>query len=139
MEVGPVQPFLLHRVGMACRFHGIPAGRPTFLIFLNVTHWYQNISTIILFYKEKMHMDIQLLIVIIIGITVGTILLRGIYRFFFVKKDVSYCGGCTMCELSNLPPKMKIEAKHRHLTRVQLLPVVVNSGHGPFTLLQLRH
>ena len=59
-------------------------------------------------------MDIQLLIVIIIGITVGTILLRGIYRFFFFILDVSYCGGCTMCELSNPPPKKKMEAKHPH-------------------------
>jgi len=44
-------------------------------------------------------MDIQLFIVIIIGIVVGIILLREIYQFFFTKKDFSHCGGCNMCEL----------------------------------------
>jgi hypothetical protein len=43
-------------------------------------------------------MDIQLIIVIIIGIAVGFILLRHIYNFFFTKKDTSYCAGCKGCE-----------------------------------------
>ena len=50
-------------------------------------------------------MDIQLFIVIIIGIVVGIILLREIYQFFFMKKDFSHCGGCNMCEL----PKKETE------------------------------
>ena len=45
-------------------------------------------------------MDIQLIIVIIIGVTVGAILLRSIYRFFFVENKNGYCGGCTGCALS---------------------------------------
>ncbi len=45
-------------------------------------------------------MDIQLIIVIIIGVTVGAILLRNIYRFFFVESKSGYCGGCTGCALS---------------------------------------
>jgi len=44
-------------------------------------------------------MELQLIIVIIIGIIVGIILLRQIYHFFFTKKDSSRCGGCNMCEL----------------------------------------
>jgi hypothetical protein len=43
-------------------------------------------------------MDVQLFIVIIIGIVVGLILLRNIYRFFFTKRDSSYCAGCKGCE-----------------------------------------
>ena len=45
-------------------------------------------------------MDIQLIIVIIIGIVIAAILLRSIYRFFFVEKKNGYCGGCTGCSLS---------------------------------------
>ena len=45
-------------------------------------------------------MDIQLIIVIIIGVAVAAILLRGIYRFFFVENKNGYCGGCTGCPLS---------------------------------------
>ena len=45
-------------------------------------------------------MDIQLIIVIIIGVAVAAILLRGIYRFFFVENKNGYCGGCTSCPLS---------------------------------------
>lgn len=44
-------------------------------------------------------MDLQLIIVIIIGIIVGIILLRQVYQFIFTKKDFSHCGGCNMCEL----------------------------------------
>lgn len=46
-------------------------------------------------------MDIQLIIVIIIGVAVAAILLRSIYRFFFVEKKDGYCGGCTGCSLSS--------------------------------------
>lgn len=45
-------------------------------------------------------MDLQLIIVIIIGVAVAAILLRGIYRFFFIEKKEGYCGGCTGCSLS---------------------------------------
>lgn len=43
-------------------------------------------------------MDVQLFIVIIIGIIVALLVLRGIYRFFFVKKEAGFCGGCSGCE-----------------------------------------
>lgn len=45
-------------------------------------------------------MNTQLIIVIIIGVAVGAILLRSIYRFFFVKNQEGYCGGCKGCSLS---------------------------------------
>ena len=45
-------------------------------------------------------MDLQLIIVIIIGIAVATIVLRNVYRFFFVEKKNGHCGGCTGCSLS---------------------------------------
>ena len=45
-------------------------------------------------------MDLQLIIVIIIGIAVVAILLRNVYRFFFEEKKEGYCGGCTGCSLS---------------------------------------
>ncbi|MCE5179020.1 MAG: hypothetical protein LLF81_07755 [Porphyromonadaceae bacterium] len=51
-------------------------------------------------------MDIQLFIVILIGIITGIILLRQIYHFFFIQKDHTRCGGCNMCEL---PHKEKTE------------------------------
>ena len=44
-------------------------------------------------------MDIQLFIVIVIGIIVGAILIRAIYRFFFTGRDHSICGGCTGCDI----------------------------------------
>ena len=44
-------------------------------------------------------MNLQLFIVIIIGIIVGIILLRQIYHFFFTKQPSSRCGGCNMCDL----------------------------------------
>lgn len=45
-------------------------------------------------------MDLQLIIVIIIGVAVAAILLRNVYRFFFEEKKEGYCGGCTGCSLS---------------------------------------
>ena len=45
-------------------------------------------------------MNIQLIIVIIIGLVIAAIILRGIYRFFFGEKKEGYCGGCTGCNLS---------------------------------------
>lgn len=46
-------------------------------------------------------MDTQLIIVTIIGVIVAAIILRSIYRFFFVKNENSgYCVGCTGCSLS---------------------------------------
>ncbi|MDD2315345.1 MAG: hypothetical protein PHS25_10055 [Proteiniphilum sp.] len=52
-------------------------------------------------------MDIQLIIVILIGIVTGIILLRQVWHFF-TRKDNSYCGGCNMCEL---PQKEKTEER----------------------------
>lgn len=49
-------------------------------------------------------MDFQLFIVIVIGIGVAAIVVRSLYRFFFVKRDSSYCNGCKMCDL---PEKKK--------------------------------
>ncbi len=46
-----------------------------------------------------MDMDLQLFIVIIIGIIVGIILLRQLHHFFFIQKDHTRCGGCNMCDL----------------------------------------
>ncbi|MDO5522859.1 MAG: hypothetical protein Q4G48_02305 [Bacteroidia bacterium] len=50
-------------------------------------------------------MSLQLLIVIIIGIVVAIVIIRGIYRFFFVKKETGFCGGCKACEFhpENMP------------------------------------
>ena len=48
-------------------------------------------------------MDIQFLIVILIGIAVAVKLVHEIYKLFFVEKDSLYCNGCTMCDL----PKQK--------------------------------
>ncbi|WP_436416437.1 hypothetical protein [Petrimonas sp.] len=45
-------------------------------------------------------MNLQLAIVIIIGIIVSVIVIRGIYRFFFVKKESGFCGGCNACEFN---------------------------------------
>lgn len=47
-------------------------------------------------------MNLQLFIVILIGIITGIILLRQIYRFFFTQKDTPRCGGCTLCALPDL-------------------------------------
>ena len=45
-------------------------------------------------------MNVQLIIVIVIGLAVAGILLRSVYRFFFVEKKDGYCGGCTGCSMS---------------------------------------
>ncbi|MDD2476630.1 MAG: FeoB-associated Cys-rich membrane protein [Dysgonamonadaceae bacterium] len=45
-------------------------------------------------------MNLQFIIVIFIGIVVAAILLRSVYRFFFVEKKSGYCGGCTGCSMS---------------------------------------
>ncbi len=45
-------------------------------------------------------MNIQLIIVILIGIIVAGILLRSVYRFFFVERKEGYCGGCRGCSMS---------------------------------------
>lgn len=52
-------------------------------------------------------MDIQFFIVILIGIVVGAIVLRGFYRFFFVKKKSPYCGSCTLCAAPPVSPDKK--------------------------------
>ncbi|MEN6323072.1 MAG: hypothetical protein ABFD09_06215 [Proteiniphilum sp.] len=49
-------------------------------------------------------MDIQLFIVILIGIVTGIVLLRWV-RHFFSRSNNSHCGGCNMCDL----PKLKKE------------------------------
>ncbi|SFS63959.1 Virus attachment protein p12 family protein [Porphyromonadaceae bacterium NLAE-zl-C104] len=54
-------------------------------------------------------MDTQLFIVIIIGIIVGIILIRAIYRFFFTERDHSSCGGCKGCDIQ--------KEQARHLNR----------------------
>jgi len=45
------------------------------------------------------NMDAQLIIVILIGIAVAVKLGYEIFRFFFVKRESSYCNGCSMCEI----------------------------------------
>lgn len=45
-------------------------------------------------------MNIQLIIVIMIGIAVAAILLRSLYRFFFVENKDGHCGGCSGCSFS---------------------------------------
>lgn len=45
-------------------------------------------------------MDIQLLIVILVGVVVAFILLRNIYRFFFDKNSSNGCGSCNACEFN---------------------------------------
>jgi hypothetical protein len=44
-------------------------------------------------------MDLQLFAVIIIAILVAIVLIRGVYRFFFVKRESGGCLGCKGCEL----------------------------------------
>lgn len=50
-------------------------------------------------------MDIQLIIVIIIGIALAVKMGYEVYKLIFVKKDNPYCGGCTMCE--TIPKEQK--------------------------------
>lgn len=46
-------------------------------------------------------MDIQFIIVILIGIAVLALLIRNLYRFFFVvDRKSNPCGGCTGCSVS---------------------------------------
>lgn len=46
-------------------------------------------------------MDIQLIIVILIGIAVAALLVRNVYRFFFtIDRKENPCGGCTACGVS---------------------------------------
>ncbi|HTN68244.1 MAG TPA: FeoB-associated Cys-rich membrane protein [Dysgonamonadaceae bacterium] len=45
-------------------------------------------------------MDIQLIIVILIGVAIAAILIRNLYRFFFTERKNKYCSGCTGCSLS---------------------------------------
>ena len=48
-------------------------------------------------------MSLQLLIVIIIGIVVSIVVVREIYRFFFVKRASGSCGGCQGCDFNRFP------------------------------------
>jgi hypothetical protein len=50
-------------------------------------------------------MDIQLIIVSIIGIAVLAKLGYEIYKFFFVKTDSPYCNGCSMCKMPDKKTK----------------------------------
>ncbi len=50
-------------------------------------------------------MDIQSLVVILIALVVAGIVIRKLYRFFFVKNDTPYCGGCTGCDAAKKIPK----------------------------------
>lgn len=45
-------------------------------------------------------MSLQLFIVIIIGIVVSIVVVCKIYRFFFVKKESGFCGGCKGCDFN---------------------------------------
>ncbi len=46
-------------------------------------------------------MNLQLIIVILIGLVVAGILIRNVYRFFFViDRRKNICGGCTGCSMS---------------------------------------
>lgn len=45
-------------------------------------------------------MDLQLILVIIIGLAVAIRVMLGIYRFFFSKSESGYCGSCKACEFN---------------------------------------
>ncbi len=45
-----------------------------------------------------MSLTIQYIIVFIIGAAVIFKVLRGIYLFFFTKKENSFCGSCKACD-----------------------------------------
>ncbi|MDD3788877.1 MAG: hypothetical protein PHO94_09305 [Petrimonas sp.] len=53
-------------------------------------------------------MDIQLVIVILIGIAVAAKLAHEIYKFFFVRNDSPYCGGCSMCDVPKKAQKQEL-------------------------------
>lgn len=57
-------------------------------------------------------MNLQLFIVFIIGIVVTIVVLRGVYRFFFVKSESGLCGGCSGCEFNpQQAQKIKLNRK----------------------------
>lgn len=60
-------------------------------------------------------MDIQLIIVIIIGIAVAAVLIRNTYRFFFVERKNKYCGGCTGCSMSKEWQEEGVDPYRQHL------------------------
>lgn len=60
-------------------------------------------------------MDIQLIIVILIGLAVAAILIRNVYRFFFVERKNKYCGGCTGCSLSQEWTEETVDPYRQHL------------------------
>ena len=60
-------------------------------------------------------MDIQLIIVIIIGIAVAAVLIRNTYRFFFVERKNKYCGGCTGCSMSKEWEEERVDPYRQHL------------------------
>jgi len=90
--MGCIQHFLFHRLGL----DGGPAGASNRIA-----------CGIINFQKKNCFssMDIQLIIVFIIGIAVAVKLGYEIYKFFFVKKDSPYCNGCTMCKIPDTKTK----------------------------------
>lgn len=46
-------------------------------------------------------MNLQLTIVILIGLVVAAVIIRNVYRFFFVTDiNKNHCGGCTGCSMS---------------------------------------
>ncbi len=46
-------------------------------------------------------MNVQIIIVILIGLAVAVLLMRNLYRFFFViDRKKNMCGGCTGCNMS---------------------------------------
>ena len=46
-------------------------------------------------------MDLQLIIVIFIGLVVAAVIILNVYRFFFVTDiNKNHCGGCTGCSMS---------------------------------------
>ena len=53
-------------------------------------------------------MNLQMYIVILIGVIVLTILLRGVLRFFFSKESSRKCGSCSSCEFNPLNDKHTI-------------------------------
>ena len=61
-------------------------------------------------------MDIQLIIVILIGIAVAAVLIRNTYRFFFVERKNKYCGGCTGCSMSKEWTEETVDPYRQHLS-----------------------
>ena len=59
-----------------------------------------------------MEVDIQLIIVIIIGVVVAWIVARKLYTFFFKKEKSSHCSGCSAGDVaSNKTQKSKVTEK----------------------------